>query len=320
MRRRGFLALTAGWTLLPARLGEAAEPEVRDEAPEVMTSIGESLKAAGVGPVRGLATRYYMSAGDIDAFDRRRIGLYCDGMLTRARALFATAGIPLKQPESRFNFVAVSDPAAFQRLATAREANSAHGFYDYHLKAVFFTPMMNEETGLPDWEQTMPIVAHEAMHQITWSLGPLDPSSDVPSCISEGMAALAEDATNHSPTLSGGVPRTRRIDVEAIRGSPSSMEEMFASDKAFFAPTGLAHRYAQSWLLVRMLMTAKDLLPGFRAYLKAIAARTDHEHRLDDARQHLGDLDDLLSRALALGGRLLSRQESRYTSTRRVSN
>ena len=37
-------------------------------------------------------------------------------------------------------------------------------------------------------------------------------------------------------------------------------------------------------------MKHADRLPQFRAYLKTIYQRTDRNHRLEDARAHLGDL------------------------------
>ena len=318
MRRRGFLALTTGSALFPVRLSEAAEPVVREEDPKTMTQIGGLLKQAGVGPVKGFSTRYYMSAGDVPLNERRHIGLYCDGMLVRTRAMFASAGVAVMKPRRRFNLVMIADAQGFSTPGRDPSlASDAAGFYDPEVKAVFFSPIMQEGTDLIDWEQTMVLVAHEAMHQITLNLGLIDYAGDTSPCILEGLAGLAEDATDRSPTLTSGVPRSLRTNVEAIHDRPVSMELMFTANKDFYEPIGRDDRYAQSWLLVRTLLTAKDLTPKFRTYLKAIAARRDDSHRLDDAREHLGNLDDLLSRSIALARRLLKQVDSRFTSTRR---
>jgi hypothetical protein len=51
--------------------------------------------------------------------------------------------------------------------------------------------------------------------------------------------------------------------------------------------------YAQAWLLIDYLMKHHARREAFRAYLEAIRPRTGPEHRLDDAKKHLGDLDRL---------------------------
>ncbi len=51
--------------------------------------------------------------------------------------------------------------------------------------------------------------------------------------------------------------------------------------------------YAQAWLLIDYLMKTQSRREAFRAYLEAIRPRVGPEHRLDDAKKHLGDLDRL---------------------------
>ena len=51
--------------------------------------------------------------------------------------------------------------------------------------------------------------------------------------------------------------------------------------------------YAQSWLLVHYLLKEPEVLPRFRDYLKAISSRQANDHRLDDVKAHLGDVDKL---------------------------
>jgi len=51
--------------------------------------------------------------------------------------------------------------------------------------------------------------------------------------------------------------------------------------------------YAESWALAHLLLHDKERIAGFREYLKAVRPRTKPDHRLDDAKQFLGDLDEL---------------------------
>src|SRR5262249_7681093 len=64
-----------------------------------------------------------------------------------------------------------------------------------------------------------------------------------------------------------------------VRGSAGAYETLLA--------------YAESWLLVHYLMNEPPGLPGFRNYLEALRGRDTPDRRLDDAREHLGDLDRL---------------------------
>ena len=51
--------------------------------------------------------------------------------------------------------------------------------------------------------------------------------------------------------------------------------------------------YAQSWLLVHYLLREPAAVPRFRKYLEAIASRVNSDRRIEDAKNHLGDLDQL---------------------------
>jgi hypothetical protein len=51
--------------------------------------------------------------------------------------------------------------------------------------------------------------------------------------------------------------------------------------------------YAESWLLIHYCLKSPAMLPKLQAYLAAIKPRRNAEHRLEDARAHLGDLKKL---------------------------
>jgi hypothetical protein len=51
--------------------------------------------------------------------------------------------------------------------------------------------------------------------------------------------------------------------------------------------------YSESWVMVYHLMTDPDRLPQFRAYLDVLRKRNDATRRLEDAKDHFGDLAKL---------------------------
>jgi hypothetical protein len=51
--------------------------------------------------------------------------------------------------------------------------------------------------------------------------------------------------------------------------------------------------YAEGWLLTHYLMSDPEGTRAFRRYLDTIRGRRDSDHRLEDARAALGDLDAL---------------------------
>ena len=98
--------------------------------------------------------------------------------------------------------------------------------------------------------------------------------------------------------------------------------ELFENDDLWWGkdiPLGRSlDAYSWSWLLAYTLLTEEDLRPKFRAYLRAIAARADKSHRVDDARRHFGALTALQDRLVRRMHLLIARPPSRYSSTRRL--
>ena len=68
---------------------------------------------------------------------------------------------------------------------------------------------------------------------------------------------------------------------------------LLTDDKIYEDGMTLFRAMGESWVLVDFLIQAPGRLPGFLRYLEAINARRDPDHRLEDARTHLGDLDQL---------------------------
>jgi hypothetical protein len=146
-------------------------------------------------------------------------------------------------------------------------------------------------------QSNMETVTHEATHQLTFNTGLLDRRDDIPLCIVEGLAMYGERRrlTGRSEPGQANLRRLEELAHVQRRLSWISLSELLANDTAWFGrgEDRRALGYAESWVLVYHLMTDPTRLPQFRDYLRAIRGRKDRSRRLEDARAHFGDLDQL---------------------------
>ncbi|MDB5348950.1 MAG: hypothetical protein JWN86_197 [Planctomycetota bacterium] len=320
-----MLATLAAAMAAPANLCAGAdEAAVRDEEREVFEKIRDLLKKAGTGPLQSSATPHYLCGGDIPESDRMRVGRYCEELLSRAMAMYKLAGFAPRRPERRLTVVALARHDTFADIADAAGSDPARvGFYAQSMRtAFFFLRYRDGELGGPiDWDQSLRGLGHEAMHQICYGTGLLQVGRDIPSCVNEGLATLGEGGSHDTSNLlhRHHPDHFARLSESAPR-LPFALTTLFREDDLLEAKNGGARTnlgYAQAWLLVTMLMTEADLRPRFVAYLKAIASRTDREHRMDDVRTHLGNLKDLELRLMRRLQKLSEHPPSTYSSPRR---
>jgi Protein of unknown function (DUF1570) len=148
--------------------------------------------------------------------------------------------------------------------------------------------------------------------EVYFNTGLLDRHGDAPKAIVEGLAMYGEvrPSTRPGGSALGQLNRMRLTDLAKgqRRGLAwLTVERLLTDDRPLAqAATHLGLlAYAESWLLVYLLMKDPARLPDFRAYLKAVRARRGASSRLDDARTHLGDLARLDRDLRAYSVRLL---------------
>lgn len=327
MRRRTLLATMAAMAASGGRAriwaDDPADPPVRDEDAEVFEMIRELLKQAEIGPLRSSSTRNYLCAGDLSVDHRLRVGRFCESFLVDALAMFRHAGFAPRPLERRLTVVVLSHKGDYDRLARLVQAvGSSTGFYQPTLRAVCFCLVYKAEPQAEvDWEMTFRVAGHEAMHQICYHSGLVNPAGDTPACVNEGLAVLGEigwkDRTGFLHLQRPGrVERLGRL----ARGGRIPLAEMLCEDAQLRRdpdPERVLDAYAHSWFFVQTLMSDPELRPKFRAYLAAIFARKDPSHRLEDARAHLGDLKALDARITRRLRGVIERPPSRFSSPRR---
>ena len=327
MNRRALLAATAAMAMpgaTAALAGEPAKPAIRDEDPKHLKALRGYLAKAEIVVGNGVKTQPYLVFNDNPPDYRFNPGRFLEALLANAMDVFDRAGLAPRTPERRLSVV-ILEQEPFDRLATLDDYGGSSGVYKTDLRtAIIRLKHEADDTSEPiDWDGTLMNFGHEAIHQITYTSGMLDPTWG-PDCIGEGLATLGEVSSWITPHLlkQTNLNRLERLRKVGQRGV-FPLEEFFRKDDYFSGKDISSERscdaYAWAWLLVYLLMTEEDLRPKFRAYLRAIATRDDKTHRVEDARKHLGNLDELQARMVRRMRHLIARPPSRYTSVRRAA-
>ena len=279
------------------RSGRAADTK-EDEATR---AVEEKAEKTGVrGPFRSKSSKHYLAIGNAPEDYMRLVLLDCELVALDYMDHYREKGFKVNFPDERMIAVALEDERAFARFEGAKPGTVVVGVY--HAKSNWLVvqdyrhaPRMHRD--LPVWSDNLQLTAHEATHQLTYNTGLLNRHGDVARCINEGLATYGE-YRRPNVRMAPGQLNTKCLHnlAHLQRGSGWYPVAKLLDDKGWWTAgdgAKLLLCYAESWLLVHYLMQEPALLPRFRDYLEAIHDRKDPDHRLDDAREHWGDLDQL---------------------------
>jgi Protein of unknown function (DUF1570) len=269
-----------------------------DKELQLATQRIKTVTSHGLQTVR--SARFQAVGDAAEPFMKLTLG-DCEAIEADYLAHFQSKGFDVKQASRRLSLVVFLDERPyleFVRKYTKGVPPSTWGFYsrtDNWLVLFDFrnVPVGERGAGL----KNMKTLAHEATHLLAFNTGLLNRNGDSPRAIVEGIALYSETRKLHGPSDPGQLNVTRLDDLAHTlrREKWISAVDLLTDDAAAFGNNSdrwlLA--YAQSWLLVYHLMKTPARLPNFQAYLKTIYARTNKNHRFDDAERHFGDLERL---------------------------
>lgn len=248
------------------------------------------LKKAGIGPLRLFISEHYLAIGNgTERFLRDELN-ECERMAWAYLGHYRARGFEVKAPEYRMTIVVLATAGDFRAYLSAEGApntGGAAGVYDRKSNRliVFLGVAPADDRGR---------LSHEATHQLTFNTGLLAREGDVPRCFIEGLGCYGECVKPGAMPLPG---QMHFVYLGALRRKSTwiPIAQLIWSDHFLLpdAGTDLLLAYAESWMLVHFLMNDPAHLPGFRRYLSAVRGRRDATRRLDDAREHLGDLEQL---------------------------
>lgn len=308
--RRRWLRATAAGVLGSGFVGrtsaaaqDAASPTstslaIRDVDPE---EIIREIREAGLGEPRKLRSNHYLAIGDAAESFMRSSLTDCEMLLLEYLQHFKDRSFEVHEPTKPLIVVAFRDDRSFGRYhkmpSLMQGGPQPVGMYDKTTNILSVFDWRNVPMASRAASKNVQTVAHEGTHQLTFNTGLLDRTSDIPLAVIEGLGTYGEPRKVIGPSELGRMNLQRADDLAKLRRSIPWIpaRDLLADDVILragsFGRVMLA--YAESWALTHLLLHDKDRIAGFREYLKAVRSRTKPDHRLDDVKQFLGDLDDL---------------------------
>jgi Protein of unknown function (DUF1570) len=288
----------------PAKGKGTAAPTLTPEAE--LDAVREKLGKARIGPLNTARSAHYVAIGDAPkAFIMTILG-DCEQLDADYQRYFDSLGFHLHQPDRPLIVIMFRDDRSFGRyfrlpslLEAAEKGRPLQpaGIYDKATNVLQVFDWRNVPTEPRASHRNIETLAHEGTHQLSFNTGMLNRGGDTPLCIVEGLGTHAEPRKTTGPSDFGRLNLRRMDDLARIQRRVPwiPLRELLTDDSVLRA--GNAARimlgYAQSWLLVHYLLREPAAVPRFRKYLEAIVSRVNSDRRIEDAKNHLGDLDQL---------------------------
>lgn len=288
-------------------LAASSSPTARGDEPaaddDERRAVEELARKFGLRGFRSCEpTDHYFAIGDApEKFQAEALKL-CEGLAADYLDHFRKKGFAVETPTSRLTVVALANAAGFEALTGIAKGSAVGGTYDLQTNRLIIFDNRFGGAAKAGRANTVSLF-HEATHQLTFNTGLLIRLADVPLVISEGLGVYGE-VRRPSGSTPLGAENKDRLDVlaQALRPSrtrppvrPPEMgllplSALWRDDKLFEDPAQQQLAYAQAWLLVYYLMRNEECQAKFRSYLAALRDRRDSSSRLEDARDHFGDL------------------------------
>jgi hypothetical protein len=260
-----------------------------------LRAIERQAELAGIGPLSTVRSRHYQAIGDASPKFMAMIVKDCELLTLDYLAHFRRRGFDVHPPDHRLTLVAFLDERPFHKFFPESARANIVGGYSKEKNWVVLFDWRNVPQRHRSGIANMTTLAHEAMHQLCFNTGLLSREADTPLAIVEGLAMYAEIRNLNGRSDLGRVNRSRLDDLAHIlrRHDWIPFKELMVLDQSVLnaGRDQVDLFYAESWLLASFLLKDPDRLPLFREYLKAVAARDDHSHRIEDAETHFGNLD-----------------------------
>jgi hypothetical protein len=297
--RRSWLIETLLGTLVVTFQHEATGAgetgEDADEAKEIV-DIQSSAKKVGLEPFAISRTKHFLCLGNApDKFRGSALGI-CESLSEAFLLHFRQRGFSVAIPPHRATVIALKDDASYRAYIGEDPGEGVGGHYDLDTNRLVifdFRPKRAELAAEAERVNLFTLV-HETTHVLCFNTGLLSRAADVPVSISEGLATYVE---LWRPGGKGRIGGPNRPWLDAIVDARRKAEpwipisEVLANDDLCRNEETRQLAYAESWLLVHYLMTARRA--KFQAYLGELPAGDPAAKRIKYAEERLGPLKTL---------------------------
>lgn len=303
------MEIAAAALLAPPRplTGRIQEPTPDDQA--AFQAVEARARQAGIGPLHQTRTNLYLGAGDA-APDFQALALnLCEALAKDFIKHFLDRAFDVHLPQKRLTVVILANPDSFASFLGQNPGEQVRGIYD--LDADWLVMCDSRGIGGPLAERANTVTLfHEATHQLCFHANLLERAGDIPLLISEGLATYGETRRPDGRTRVGAVNHERLAVLRNLARSGAALTtttDLITQDALLNRPETQQVAYAQAWLLIHWHMQKTERQRRLAAYLTAIRTRRDPSKRLDDARAHLGDLNELDAELKRYANTLLKR-------------
>jgi hypothetical protein len=310
LRRRDWLRCSALSLIAFGLIERNGRGATGDDAESPrLDALSKRLADAGVAPVNVHRTERYAGIGNAsERFSRSALAL-CEALARDFLEHFTNRGFQVERVAGRLLVVLLADTADFAKFLGEAIDPAVRGVYDLQEDWLVMCDSRGSGGALEERANSVTLF-HEATHQLCFDAGLLRRDADLPLAITEGLATYGEVRRPDGRTRIGAINEERLAVLGEIArrgGSLFSVEDLIKRDELLEGPDTRQQAYAQSWLLVHMMMRSREDARRFRAYLTAVGMRGDASERIADVRAHLGEAADLDASMKRHANRLLNR-------------
>jgi hypothetical protein len=191
--------------------------------------------------------------------------------------------------------VALKDSDSYRAFIGQNRPETVGGHYDVEANQLVVFDFGSRQPDLTADPRRVNLftLVHETTHLLSYNTGLLPRRGDVPAAISEGLATYVELWRPRARSAIGATNRARLEALRQGRGAESGwipIRDLLAADTLFDEANTMQLAYAESWLLVHLLVKSPQWLPKFQAYLSGIPREGGDKGRVAYAERQLGSL------------------------------
>ncbi len=273
--------------------------QVKGDGRAADADAGEIARVSKLARNTGLAafghakSDHFLCLGDAPGGFQREALKRCEALGEAFLTHFRGRGFTLAYPARRLTIIALKNVDSYAAILSEAPGRDVGGHYDLQTNRLVIFDCRAQRANLAVGAERVNLftLVHETAHQLCFNTGITERDSDVPLCISEGLATYVELWRPGVKNAIGGVNQPR---LQVLRDVAQwvPIAELVADDKAFEEKTEQL-AYAESWLVVHHLLRSQNRAPRLREYLALVRGAKHNAQRLTIAEQALGSISKL---------------------------
>jgi hypothetical protein len=292
---RAILAAMGSCVLISRNLrGQVKDDGLAADADaDEIARVSKLAKNAGIDALGHAKSDHFLCLGDAPESFQREALKRCEALGDAFLMHFRGRGFTPVYPNRRMTIIALKNVDSYEAILSEVPGKNVGGHYDLETNRLVIFDFRAQRANVTVGAERVNLftLVHETAHQLCFNTGIAERDSDVPMCISEGLATYVELWRPGVKNSIGGLNQPRLRVLRDV-GDWIPMAVLVADDKAFEQKTQQL-AYAESWLLVHHLLRSQNRATRLREYLSLIRGAKRNAQRLRIAEQALGPISKL---------------------------